>query len=190
MPYHKIGKCVLQLVAKDGKEKCWYPAVITQRLANNRYEIAYDSYGTCIVREDAIFEDVNGEPRRRNIPLVSTYKDVDEDVMDIELKMEKDEYDGKVYDEDEEFEVEGIVDRRMIIIDGNEVVEFLIKWKDYDVSENTWEPYDQLQQNDLVLADINEWMLIKQPIMMEDTSVDDQDWDLVLESWKKVLLFE
>jgi hypothetical protein len=107
--------------------------------------------------------------------------------MQLEMKMKMEEEEDT---SDDEYEVEGIVDRRMIIIDGNEVVEFLIKWKDYDVSENTWEPYDQLQQNDLVLADINEWMLIKQPIMMEDTSVDDQDWDLVLESWKKVLLFE
>jgi hypothetical protein len=84
--------------------------------------------------------------------------------MQLEMKMKMEEEEDT---SDDEYEVEGIVDRRMIIIDGNEVVEFLIKWKDYAATKNSWERFDKLQQNDLVLADINEWMLIQQPIMME-----------------------
>ena len=42
--------------------------------------------------------------------------------------------------EETEFEVESIVDHRKIL----GITEFLIKWKGYPESENTWEPEDNL----------------------------------------------
>jgi hypothetical protein len=109
-------------------------------------------------------EDLNEEPRHRNVPLVSTYKDVDDDVMDMLMEMEKDE--DVVFDEDEEFEVEGIVGHR--INPDNGKVEFRVKWDGYDTSKNTWEPLEMLGRNDLVLADIIEWMSNQQRIQVED----------------------
>jgi hypothetical protein len=183
MRSYNPGDTVIHIVSPNK----YHTGTITDTFSNDMYEISYDSYGKRVIHEDNIYNDA-----RRNVPLVSTYKDVDDDEMDMEMQLEmKMKMEEEEDTSDDEYEVEGIVDRRMIIIDGNEVVEFLIKWKDYAATKNTWERFDKLQQNDLVLADINEWMLIQQPIMMEDTSVDDQDWNFnveqVLESWKKVL---
>ena len=42
--------------------------------------------------------------------------------------------------EETEFEVESIIDHRKIL----GITEFLVKWKGYPASENTWEPEDHL----------------------------------------------
>jgi hypothetical protein len=159
MSLHNVGDTVLHIVSTY----TYYSATIVQKLANDHYKIAYDSYGTGVVNEDAIYNE-----SRRTVDEVESYADVDDDVMDIEMKMEMEEEEEA--EENKEYEVEGIVDRQTKTIEGNEVVEFLIKWKGYDASENTWEPYDELQKNELVLEDINDWMLKQQPIKIEDTS--------------------
>lgn len=48
--------------------------------------------------------------------------------------------------EEEEYEVERVVDKRVI----NGHVQYLLKWKNYPDSENTWEASDGLQCPDLI----------------------------------------
>jgi phenylalanyl-tRNA synthetase alpha subunit len=46
---------------------------------------------------------------------------------------------------EEEYEVEAIKDFRDEDSDGNDVKEYLVKWKGFDSDDNTWEPKDNLQ---------------------------------------------
>ena len=48
--------------------------------------------------------------------------------------------------EEEEYEVEKVADKR--IIDGN--VEYLLKWKNYPDTDNTWEAQEGLQCAELI----------------------------------------
>jgi hypothetical protein len=134
-----------------------------------------------VVRQDEIFV----APHHRNVEKVESYADVDDDVLDIEMKMEKDE--DELYDENKEWDVDDILGRR----NGEEEVEFLVKWKDCKgLNDNTWEPFSLLSENKLLLEYIEEWMMNQQPIKIEDTSDDDIWTDNVekhLESWNKSL---
>ena len=42
---------------------------------------------------------------------------------------------------DEEYEVEDILEKQMI----SEKAHYLVKWRGYDTSENTWEPWENLK---------------------------------------------
>jgi len=53
----------------------------------------------------------------------------------------------------EEFEVEQLLGHKLVNEDGNREDKFLVKWRGYDNSHNTWEPRSELMRNcrDLVL---------------------------------------
>jgi hypothetical protein len=59
-----------------------------------------------VVSQDEIFV----TPHHRNVEEVESYADVDDDVLDIEMKMEKDE--DELYDENKEWDVDDILGRR------------------------------------------------------------------------------
>jgi hypothetical protein len=148
MSFSNIGKFVLHIITNGEKEKCWHPATITDCfLKEKEYKITYDTFGTCNVHEKDVyfFEDVNGVRHHRNVPVVSTYK---EDVLDEDQIL----LPGW-------FTVECIRGRRI----KNGRVEYLVKWKDFNESENTWERTKWLSQDKMVRGEIKEW-LKHQPI--------------------------
>jgi len=49
-------------------------------------------------------------------------------------------------DQEEEYEVESIVEKRM----KKGKTEYLVKWKNWDHSDNTWEPVDNLDCDDII----------------------------------------
>jgi hypothetical protein len=55
----------------------------------------------------------------------------------------------KLENKTEEYEVKWILDMQRI----NNKPYYLIKWKGYDTSENTWEPIDNLMNYQLLLQD-------------------------------------
>jgi hypothetical protein len=172
---------------EDKKEAWFHTGIIIEKLKDNKVKVKYDSYsGTGDVPEDNIIV----VPRRRNVKKVESYEDVNDDDMDIEMKLERDE---AVYDENKEWEVTDILGRRIKCIksNGEEEVEFLVKWKDCKgLHDNTWEPFSLLSENKLLFEYIEEWMTNQLPIKIEDTSDDDIWTDNVekdLESWKKEL---
>jgi hypothetical protein len=153
MPSLDIGTHVFHIASLFA----YHPGTITNKFAEDMYEISYDTYGKCVVHEDDIYNDLH-----RNVEEVESYADVDDDVLDIEMKMEKDE--DELYDENKEWEVDDILGRR----NGKEEVEFLVKWKDCKgFHDNTWEPFSVLSENKLLLEYIEEWMLIHQPMKIE-----------------------
>jgi hypothetical protein len=169
MPSLEIGTHVLHIASLFA----YHPGTITNKFAEDMYEISYDAYGKCVVHEDDIYND-----SLRNVEEVESYADVNDDDMDIEMKMEKDE---EVYDENKEWEVDDILGRRIKCIksNGEEEVEFLVKWKDCKgLYDNTWEPFSVLSENNLLLEYIEEWMLIQQRIKIEVNASDDEtDFD-------------
>ncbi|KAI0986493.1 hypothetical protein GJ496_008103 [Pomphorhynchus laevis] len=68
----------------------------------------------------------------------------------------------------EEYIVEKIVDKRI----RNGKVEYLLKWKNYDYSDNTWEPEANLNHPDLITA--FEANLKSKQCKQKTLSVDDQ----------------
>ena len=70
---------------------------------------------------------------------------------DKEEKMEKDDKDEKevkeVKDEEKEFEVERIIE---VHFKKNKSREFLIRWKGFTASDDTWEPEENLNCPDLI----------------------------------------
>jgi hypothetical protein len=160
---------------KDIKEAWFHTGIIIEKLKDNKVKVKYDSYsGTGEVPEDNIIV----VPRRRQVKKVESYKDLNDDDMDIEMKLERDE---EVYDENKEWEVDDILGRRINLNPSNglEEVEFLVKWKDCKgIHDNTWETYKKLSENKLLLEYIEEWMLIQQRIKIEVNALDDEtDFD-------------
>ena len=64
----------------------------------------------------------------------------------------------KLEDTPPEYEVEQILDSRQ----GKNRTEYLVKWKDYDSSENTWEPEDNLTNSPVLLREFRERQSAKQ----------------------------
>ena len=69
-------------------------------------------------------------------------KSKDDDVVDVNRDDDENEDD----DDEEEYQVEKIIDSRMVR--GRK--EYLLKWKGYPDSENTWEPHSNLDCDDLI----------------------------------------
>jgi len=55
--------------------------------------------------------------------------------------------------DEKEYEVEELLDHQVLDKYGNRVDRFLVKWRGYDLFNNTWEPRSELMRNcrDLVL---------------------------------------
>ena len=70
----------------------------------------------------------------------------DEDKIEI-LNSENDEKNLESDEEEEEYTVENILDKRTGLDDKSQ---YLIKWKGYDQSENTWEPIENLYCHELI----------------------------------------
>ena len=51
-------------------------------------------------------------------------------------------------DEEEEFVIEKVVDKR---VDSDGQVEYFLKWKGYSDEENTWEPLENVETEEMII---------------------------------------